>query len=729
MNKLFIKLKLGLLSLSILASLSLQAQSVSTIDYTNVREGESVEYCKTHKFLNELKKDPAFAAQHAIDQEKMRLKEVEMKNSISPKGVIYKIPVVFHVLHNGGTENISNEQIMDALFILNRDFRLQNADANNVINAFNASNLSATCTPADSEIEFVLATKAPNGVCFSGITRTQDARTVAPTSNGGGQQVTAIRNGNDVYNGEWPGNKYMNIFIAKEIGGAAGYTFNPGTWNANAMGNGIWILHNYVGSIGTGNINTSRALTHEVGHWLNLSHTWGPNNNPGNASSCSDDDGVTDTPNTIGVTSCKLNENSCGELANVENYMDYSYCSKMFSHGQADRMRAALNVSSTGRKNLWQAANLTATGADGNATLCKAEFNTDRQIICAGEAIDFTDASFNVVNGWSWSFPGGSPATSTAQNPTVTYATPGTYAVTLTASAGGSSETTTKTAYIKVLPASTTLPYHEGFEGYSQTSDITSYEFVNSTNNAGWALTTSAANSGSQSLKLENYTQSGTENYDEFSSSSIDLSSITANPGVTLSFRYAYRKKAANNIESLKVFISENCGESWAQRKTISGNALSTFAETTNWTPTPADWVTVHMTNVTSQFWTANFRYKFRFEGKGGNNIFIDDINIYKGSPSDDILLGMEELPLIDGLSLYPNPTDGELNVSFNIPSNQTMNFIVTDLLGKVVQTKNIQAASGSNLVVLSTDGLANGMYLLQIGNNTSKQVVQFVVK
>lgn len=730
MKNIYIKLRLGILSLSILTSLSIHAQTQSTIDYTNVRDGEHVEYCKSHKVMNEKKKDPAFATQFAIDQQEMKLKEAEMKNSFSPKGVIYKIPIVFHILHNGGTENITDAQIMDALFILNRDYRLQNADANNVVYAFNATNPAATCTPADIEVEFVLATKAPDGTCFNGITRTQDPRTVAGTGNNAGQdQVNAIKTGNNVYNGEWSGSKYLNVFIAKEIGGAAGYTMYPGGWSANSMTNGIWILHNYIGSIGTSTPNTSRALTHEVGHWLNLPHTWGDSNSPGTASNCSIDDGVADTPNTTGVTSCSLTNSTCGPLANVENYMDYSYCSKMFSHGQADRMRAALNVSSTGRKNLWQSANLTATGADGNPTLCKAEFTTDRQVICAGESVNFTDASFNAVSSWSWSFTGGIPATATTQNPVITYTTPGTYTVTLTASNPGSSQTTTKTSYITVLPAASTLPYFEGFEDYSQTSDISRYEMINSTNNAGWELTSSASHTGSKSLKLENFTQVGTENYDEFVSSSVDLSSITAAEGVTLSFRYAYRKRAANNVESLKVFISEDCGESWAQRKTLSGNALSTFAETTNWTPTPGDWVTVHMTNVTSQFWTENFRYRFRFEGKGGNNVYVDDINIYKGAPSNDIILGVNNLSLIDGLSLYPNPTDAELNVSFNVNSNQNMNFVVTDVLGKVVQTSSIQAASGSNLVVLSTDNLSNGMYFLQIGNETSKQVIQFVVK
>jgi hypothetical protein len=69
------------------------------------------------------------------------------------------------VLHNNGVENISDEQIYDALAILNRDFRKQNSDTANVHVDFDGM-------PSDVEVEFVLATKAPNGTCFKGITRT-----------------------------------------------------------------------------------------------------------------------------------------------------------------------------------------------------------------------------------------------------------------------------------------------------------------------------------------------------------------------------------------------------------------------------------------------------------------------------------------------------------------------------------------------------------------------------
>ena len=366
-------------------------------------------------------KNPAYVKAKELDDAEF---EMLSKKGGSEKATIYKIPVVFHVLHMNGVENISDEQIMDALAILNRDYRKQNADTANVHPDFAGM-------PADIEIEFVLATKAPNGTCFKGITRTYN--TISYDGSVGNNQVDAIVAGNDVYQGQWPGNKYMNIFICGDIGGAAGYTFNPSGFAANQMTNGIWVLHDYVGSIGTSSVGTSRTLTHEVGHWLNLSHTWGSNNNPGTTTSCSGNgDQVQDTPTCIGVSACLLNSNTCSNdnaywgfdmRDNVENYMDYSYCSKMFTQGQRTRMRTALQSSNTGRANLWTTANLAAVGANGVLYLCKAEFTADKTTICNGDEIAFTDDSYNIANSWTWtvtpatgwSYSNGTSATS--QNP------------------------------------------------------------------------------------------------------------------------------------------------------------------------------------------------------------------------------------------------------------------------------------------------------------------------
>ena len=720
-----------LFSTLLLSQVFFLTAQVKPFDPTNARDGETVEYCLTHKKMAALMQNPEYVKSLELDA----LEVIKPPKGSSEKATVYKIPVVFHVLHNNGIENISDEQIFNALTILNRDYRLLNADANNVQSEFAGM-------PADIEVEFLLATKAPNGACFKGITRTKN--TISYDGSDGGNQVDAIKAGNDVFQGNWPGNKYLNIFICAEIGGAAGYTTKPSGWSANQMTNGIWVLHNYVGSIGTSSPYTSRTLTHEVGHWLNLDHTWGGNNNPGNTTSCTTDDNVQDTPNCIGVTSCALNSNTCnsddaywlgitGDTTmkdNVENYMDYSYCSKMFTLGQKTRMRTALQSNSTGRANVVSTANLTAVGAGITPYLCKADFTTDRTTICVGDAISFEDDSYNAATGWNWSFNGGQPATSTAQNVIVTYTQPGLYSVSLSATDGATSDSEVKTNYIRVLPTSSTIPYWEGFEGYSSLNNLVNWEVLNQENNNAFTIENTTGYSGSQCAKLVNFGQAPS-NVDELISSPMDLSVIPLTGSVTLSFRYSYRKKTSADYEYLKVFITGDCGDTWVQRKTLGGNQLSSLTATSSWKPTSqADWVTVHVTNVTSNYFSQNFKFKFRFEGEGGNNFYLDDINLYAGSSSNEVVMGLNQFnESINDLSLYPNPTDGELNVSFSASKNNDMQFQVLDITGKIIQNNVVNAVQGSNLVLLDTQIFAAGSYFLKVISDDHFKTLPFVIK
>ena len=700
--------------INILLSLSSFGQvQKRVIDRQNCRDGESVEYCHSHKKLQELFNDPIEKQKYIAYQiEQDQLSNIGNSKS-TEKLFVYQIPIVFHVLHNGGSENISREQILDGLAIMNRDFRKLNADAATVVSEFQG-------LPADIEVQFVLATKDPLGNCFSGITRTQNIITNDGTD--GDLQVDAIIAGNDVYNGIWPGDMYLNVFICAEIGGAAGYTRQP---YSSEMYNGIWVLSDYVGSIGTSSENTSRTLTHESGHWLNLAHVWGNTNNPGVA--CGNDN-VNDTPITKGYTSCSLsNSKICNStiVENVENYMDYSYCSKMFTNGQKTRMRNALISANGGRSNLWTTNNLIATGATGTNSLCKTDFTVNKRVICSGESVTFQDLSYNVATAWSWITTGGIPATSISQNPTVVYNTPGFYTVTLNASGNGASDSETKTQLIQVLPAASTFPFFESFENYSSLTSTNSWS-VNDLNGINpFTLYSGTGYSSQKCVKLSNFDET-TVTVDELVSPNIDLSSLTDQDTIVLSFRYSYKRKIASNNESLKILASADCGDSWVIKSTYLGSGLVGSANTIPWTPSVnSDWTTVHDPSISKSFYTSNFRFKFQFNGNGGNNIYIDDINLLK---QESLGLSKNESNF-EALEIYPNPSAGELNVHFSTPKDENAVIKIQDILGKVAQSQSIKAIEGSNLVLLNTENLASGMYFLNIQMGTSQKIMQFVVK
>jgi len=79
-----------------------------------------------------------------------------------------------------------------------------------------------------------------------------------------------------------------------------------------------------------------------------------------------------------------------------------------------------------------------------------ADFTSDKTTIKGGELITFTSTSTNNPTQFNWNFFGGSPSSSTAEEPVVTYNKKGTYAVVLVATNAGGSNSITKTAYITV---------------------------------------------------------------------------------------------------------------------------------------------------------------------------------------------------------------------------------------------------------------------------------------
>ena len=123
------------------------------------------------------------------------------------------IPVVFHILHEGGpigvAENISKEQVEDAVRLMNEDFNAENEDLSNVISEF--QNIIG-----DMQLTFVLAKIDPNGNCTEGITRTYWPET--GNADDDAKQVIF-----------WDDESYLNIWVVKEIdssiGAAATHTF------------------------------------------------------------------------------------------------------------------------------------------------------------------------------------------------------------------------------------------------------------------------------------------------------------------------------------------------------------------------------------------------------------------------------------------------------------------------------------------------------------------------
>jgi hypothetical protein len=78
---------------------------------------------------------------------------------------------------------------------------------------------------------------------------------------------------------------------------------------------------------------------------------------------------------------------------------------------------------------------------------------------------------------------------------------------------------------------------------------------------------------------------------------------------------------------------------------------------------------------------------------------------------------------------VFPNPTDEDLNITFSSPISQQATLTVRDIAGKLLQQNTVNAASGSNLVMLGMDSLAAGTYFVTVNLGENQKTLQVTVK
>ena len=240
-------------------------------------------------------------------------------------GEVIVVPVVFHVLYNTSAQNVSDQQVLSQLTVLNNDYRRFNADTINTPAPFKS-------VAADARIVFCLAKVNPDGKYTSGIIHKYTGAGLFLSDD---EMKFSSTGGDDA----WDSKKYLNIWVCNLFGRTLGYAVMPG---GPVEKDGVVIQYTAFGTIGTAAapFNKGRTATHEIGHWLGLRHLWGD-------AECGDD-GIADTPpqetsnsncaSFPHLSSCSIN--SYGDM--FMDFMDFTddACMNMFTRGQANEMRS-----------------------------------------------------------------------------------------------------------------------------------------------------------------------------------------------------------------------------------------------------------------------------------------------------------------------------------------------------------------------------------------------------
>ena len=394
----------------------------------------------------------------------------------------YTVPVIIHIIHAGGNvgtgDNISQAQANSQVAVLNADYAGTGFNVSQCPSAF-------TSVLANTQITFCLAQKDPNGNILAepGIHRVPYTSISGLSAPGNGYSTFTI-DGTIKPNTIWDPTKYCNIWVCKLGGGLLGYaTFPSGTGLTGLSGfgsattDGVVIGYNYFGNTGSVSapFNKGRTTTHEIGHWLGLRHING-DSNCGN-DFCADTPqqdqlhyGCISSATPYHTNACGANTSPNGEM--TMNFMDYTddACMYMFTNDQKTRIQTAM-ANGTYRSQL---TNQSITICNSTPSAPVAGFTVQGGTLCVNTAITFN----NTTNGtppvtYNWSVNPGAGVTinsPTSQNPTITFASAGSYTVTLNATNGQGSNSATQTVNISSCAG-----------GTGGCDTISNFDFVNHT--------------------------------------------------------------------------------------------------------------------------------------------------------------------------------------------------------------------------------------------------------
>ncbi len=618
----------------------------------------------------------------------------------------YIIPVVFHIFHQGGRENLSREQLLGALERVNQDFSAQNPYLDMLPEHF--QNFIGNV-----DIEMRLASIDPNGNCTDGINRIY-----SPLTDWNFESDVTMR---EVMH--WPADKYLNVYIIDYLYDENGHYFFTGLgqfpWN-DTRPDGIVLpdQHMRVDELPLGSLNYS-TFAHEIGHWLGLFHIWGDD-----GLACTGSDEIDDTPNCAGPSYKCFDDYpfvTCGNGPHgnmFSNIMDYGYCPTMFTPGQQQRMYTSINLFPH-RNNVVQPVNLTATGTDivvppdfSCAQPPIADFANDNRFVSACEdgVVRFYYRSYRALpTSYSWHFPGGNPETDTTKNVEVRFSESGEVEVTLIVFNDFGSDTLSRSVFIHVYEESTTYSGNQMSEDFENFNEISEFGYTCQYYGGElWQLTTDVGYASDQCAALKTYGQP-IDNVSVLLTPKFDLSQFSDH--AELRFMVAYPEYGLAEVNRLFIDAYTDCATDFFEDDIYladfsTEDLFSTPASIGGFVPTSdAEWKEMIVDIPSELLGRDDVQFTFALYNVWANNIYIDEIRIV-GSVSS-----VQESKANSGWSIHPNPAKEQVFVELN----QFMSEGVLDVYtihGKRIDEKRISGTS--RYIDLNYEP---GVYFIQLRN------------
>ncbi len=408
-----------------------------------------------------------------------------------------------------------------------------------------------------------------------------------------------------------------------------------------------------------------------------------------------------------------------------------------------------------------------------------AGFSTSQNLVCQGNTVNFYDQSTNSPTGWMWSFPGGFPASSTQQNPTITYNTPGVYNVQLIAINAGGTDTILMTNVITVSTAPV-ANYGETITGlmvqfsdqsngasswswdfgdgstsslqdpthvfsasgsYNVCLTITSpgcspntyCETINVTSAGGLAPSAAFSVSGSnicqgQTIQFFDQSSNSPTYYNWTFQGGTPATSNLANPVISYAIPGTYSVTlVAGNPSGVDSVVMTSFVQVYA-------NPVADFSFiTSGYTVNFIDQSTGG-TSYTWGFGDGNFSYLtspvYTYSVAGTYNVCLTVANpscpnqIICKNVTVPVALNVNELTENEQIQLFPNPTRDVLHITISSENEQNYELKMTDLLGKTLFVQQVDATRHF-AQQLNIKEYGAGTYLFFVNSKAHKIIIQ----
>ncbi|MEQ9147323.1 MAG: M43 family zinc metalloprotease, partial [Cytophagales bacterium] len=377
--------------------------------------------------------------------------------------------------------------------------------------------------------------------------------------------------------------KVINMYFSNTLTASGfnlcGYSSFPGGADRVFMANGC-----------TANGNT---LAHELGHYFGLYHPHevafgaelvdGSNCTSAGDKLCSTpaDPNLSGNVNTSNCTYTGDSRDANGDiyLPMVENLMSYSpdECANAFTLEQYEKMRGVLEIDRSYLNLEYSSFAII--------------FSANKNEGCFPLQVKFTDESIGSSER-VWTFPGGTPTTSTNKNPSVIYNEPGIFDVLLEIrNLDNETLSTSKESYINIIDPSKNLisaPSSRTFQ--SGLIENNNWRVINQDPNNFFKISDSGADD-SQALVIENFNNSNIGETEYFVSPKIEFTDLGF---IDIGFKLAYsafESADTTKFDKIELVMRESCSEAWSVIKEFSNEEVLTAEKIeTNFTPVPEDY-------------------------------------------------------------------------------------------------------------------------------------------